>query len=225
MATLKELRTQKGLTQKDIADELNVRPGTVGAWERGSNMIPPSALEKIAELLQVKPEQIETPHKGQKRYDGLSFFQEELKHTAEDFSAEAMIDLTKAIRGQLIELQHFTTNAASVIGAGLTGYNQNSSASIVAYLIGALADFADSCRTASSEPHPDNIPELKDSIRKIMNFTNLYINSMLQAAKQVNYAEPPEAEDPEHEAYTRQLNDFAVRIDTGGALKLNDPAR
>lgn len=58
---LKELRERKGFTQKQIADKLGVRPHTVSAWERGINALPEDQRNKIAEVFDVDPDEIEVP--------------------------------------------------------------------------------------------------------------------------------------------------------------------
>ena len=36
--TLKRLRTEKGLTQKDLADQINITRSAVAQWESGRNL-------------------------------------------------------------------------------------------------------------------------------------------------------------------------------------------
>ena len=48
-----ELRKEKGLTQKQLADELNVTDKAVSKWERGQSFPDISMLEPIAEVLDI----------------------------------------------------------------------------------------------------------------------------------------------------------------------------
>jgi len=48
-----ELRKEKGLTQKQLADALNVTDKAVSKWERGLSFPDISMLEPISELLEV----------------------------------------------------------------------------------------------------------------------------------------------------------------------------
>ena len=47
---LKELRKEKGFTQEQIAEKLNVSGRTVSRWETGNNIPDISLLVEIAEL-------------------------------------------------------------------------------------------------------------------------------------------------------------------------------
>ena len=55
MATLKELRKHKGLTQKDVADALGVKPSLISRYESGG-VIPPANKRKALALLFEIPE-------------------------------------------------------------------------------------------------------------------------------------------------------------------------
>ena len=50
---LKELRKEKGITQEQVAEKLNVSARTVSRWETGRNMPDISLLVEIAELFDV----------------------------------------------------------------------------------------------------------------------------------------------------------------------------
>ena len=52
-AFLKELRKEKGLTQEQLAEKLNVSGRTVSRWETGSNMPDIGMLVVIADLYEV----------------------------------------------------------------------------------------------------------------------------------------------------------------------------
>lgn len=55
---LKALRKENGLTQEELAEELNVSGRTVSRWETGTNMPDLSTLMAIAELYQVEIREI-----------------------------------------------------------------------------------------------------------------------------------------------------------------------
>ena len=80
---IRRLREDKGLTQQNIADDLNVQVGTVIRWEKDGN-IKSEQLEKLAKLLgvtvadifnyQEKPEMLNEPiefYKSQKKVSVL----------------------------------------------------------------------------------------------------------------------------------------------------------
>lgn len=51
--TLRRLREEKGLTQQDIADKLDVTRVAVGSWESGKSTPRPAKLEQLSKLLDV----------------------------------------------------------------------------------------------------------------------------------------------------------------------------
>ena len=66
-AFLKELRKEKGLTQEQLAEKLNVSGRTVSRWETGSNMPDIGMLVVIADLYEVSiPEIIAGERKSEK---------------------------------------------------------------------------------------------------------------------------------------------------------------
>lgn len=93
---LKELRKEKGLTQEQFAEKLNVSGRTVSRWETGSNMPDISLLVEIAEFYDTNiPEIINGERKSEK-------MNEELKEVAESMSNYAGAEkknIVKNIRG------------------------------------------------------------------------------------------------------------------------------
>ncbi|MGN0448564.1 MAG: helix-turn-helix domain-containing protein [Acutalibacteraceae bacterium] len=57
---LSELRKSKGLTQKQVADRLNIQPKTVSKWETGHGFPDVSYLSELADVLGVSPETLLT---------------------------------------------------------------------------------------------------------------------------------------------------------------------
>jgi transcriptional regulator with XRE-family HTH domain len=52
------IRKQRGLTQEDIADKSGMHVSTLGRIERGESNPPLQTLNKIAQVLKVKPREI-----------------------------------------------------------------------------------------------------------------------------------------------------------------------
>ena len=64
---LKKLRSEKGLTQEQLAEILNVSNRTVSRWETGSNMPDISLLVEIADFYDISiPEIINGERKSEK---------------------------------------------------------------------------------------------------------------------------------------------------------------
>ena len=94
---LKELRKEKGITQEEFAENLNVSGRTVSRWETGANMPDISLLVDIAEFFDVSiPEIINGERKSE-------IMEKEVKETVLSLSdyAEA---INQKIRGRLFIL-------------------------------------------------------------------------------------------------------------------------
>ena len=92
---LKRLRKEKGITQEEFAEKLNISSRTVSRWETGSNMPDISLLVEISEFFDVSiPEIINGERKGQT-------INEEVKEVADKLSDYANAEketLVKSIR-------------------------------------------------------------------------------------------------------------------------------
>ena len=55
---IRKLRTEKGLTQKELADKMNISDKTVSKWERGCGCPDVSLLRELADLLDTGAENI-----------------------------------------------------------------------------------------------------------------------------------------------------------------------
>ncbi len=55
---IRDLRTQKGMTQQELADTLNVSPTTISKWENGHSLPDISMLEPLADALNVSISEI-----------------------------------------------------------------------------------------------------------------------------------------------------------------------
>ena len=94
---LKELRKEKGITQEEFAEMLNVSGRTVSRWETGTNMPDISLLVDIAELFDVSISEIIN---GERKSE---IMEKEVKETVLSLSdyAEA---INKKIKGRLLVL-------------------------------------------------------------------------------------------------------------------------
>ena len=55
---IKKLRTEKGMTQRDIAEKMNISPKTVSKWETGAGSPDISLLRELSEILGVNIKEI-----------------------------------------------------------------------------------------------------------------------------------------------------------------------
>ncbi len=89
---LKMLRNEKGLTQEELAEILNVSSRSISRWENGKNMPDISLLVQLAELYGVEiPEMIDGERKSEK-------MNEEIKEVAEKISDYAETDKENTIK-------------------------------------------------------------------------------------------------------------------------------
>jgi transcriptional regulator with XRE-family HTH domain len=58
MATLKEMRLRRMLTQKELAERVGVTYQSIQGWESGNNMPRPAAMRRLCEVLQVDPDEL-----------------------------------------------------------------------------------------------------------------------------------------------------------------------
>lgn len=96
---LKELRKEKGLTQEQTAEKLNVSGRTISRWETGNNMPDISLLTEIAELYEVSIPEIIS---GERKSENMN---EEVKETAEVMATYANSEketIIKNIRNESI---------------------------------------------------------------------------------------------------------------------------
>ena len=101
---LKELRREKGITQEQLAEQLNVSGRTVSRWETGSNMPDISILVELAELHGVTiPEIID----GERKSENMN---KEVKETA-----LALSEYAETIN-QSIKKKLFWLTVAALIG-------------------------------------------------------------------------------------------------------------
>ena len=89
---LKELRKEKGITQEEFAEKINVSGRTVSRWETGTNMPDISLLIEIAEFFEVSiPEIINGERKSE-------IMNEEVKEVAEKLSDYANVEKESIIK-------------------------------------------------------------------------------------------------------------------------------
>ncbi len=83
---LKELRKEKGITQEELAEQLNVSGRTVSRWETGNNMPDISILIELAELYDVSIPEIVN---GERKNESMN---EEVKEVAQSLSDYADLE-------------------------------------------------------------------------------------------------------------------------------------
>ena len=64
MKTIRELRTARGWTQLQLANQLGVTPATIHMWERGKSEPTVSALRRLARLFEVSMDDIDLGDEG-----------------------------------------------------------------------------------------------------------------------------------------------------------------
>lgn len=103
---LRELRTEKGLTQEQLAEKLNVSSRTVSRWENGNNMPDLSIIVELADFYDVDIRELLN---GERKSEKMN---EDLKETLEavaQYSAAEKKKLTK-------ELTTYTAGSAVFFG-------------------------------------------------------------------------------------------------------------
>ena len=92
---LKKLRSEKGLTQEQLAEILNVSNRTVSRWETGSNMPDISLLVEIADFYDISiPEIINGERKSEKMNEEVK----EVAKTMSDYARAEKEAIVKNIR-------------------------------------------------------------------------------------------------------------------------------
>lgn len=103
---LRELRTQKGLTQEQLAEMLNVSSRTVSRWENGNNMPDLSIIVELADFYDIDIRELLN---GERKSENMN---EDLKETLEavaEYSAKEKKKLKK-------ELTTYTAGSAVYFG-------------------------------------------------------------------------------------------------------------
>lgn len=103
---LRELRTEKGLTQEQLAEKLNVSIRTVSRWENGNNMPDLSIVVELADFYDIDIREL---FNGERKNEKMN---EDLKETLEavaEYSAEEKKKLKK-------ELVTYTASSAVFFG-------------------------------------------------------------------------------------------------------------
>lgn len=96
---LKELRKEKGITQEQLAEALNVSGRTVSRWETGSNMPDISILVDIADYYDISiPEIIN----GERKSEIMNEEEREIAKTMSDYATTEKENIFKEMRVQSI---------------------------------------------------------------------------------------------------------------------------
>ena len=115
---LKELRKEKGITQEELAENLNVSGRTVSRWETGANMPDISLLVDIAEFFDVSiPEIINGERKSE-------IMEKEVKEVAEAMSNYAGVE--KSVILKRVKLISIIGLISLVIGLVMEAINYDS---------------------------------------------------------------------------------------------------
>lgn len=60
---LKQARLQAGLTLKEVADKVDLNWSAIGHYENGRRDIPPALIDRLADIYDVKVEELEIPNR------------------------------------------------------------------------------------------------------------------------------------------------------------------
>ncbi len=106
---IKELRTEKGLTQKELAEKLNVSTAAVSKWENGKGFPEISILEKLSSELEISITELV---KGEKN----------IGKTESDSIAKEIIEISKKEMKFEKARQIFVTSALSLTAIAVTAF-------------------------------------------------------------------------------------------------------
>ena len=116
-AFIRELRKEKGLTQKDLAEQLHLTDRAVSKWERGLCAPDLSTLEPLADILGVTVAELisgkrmeETPHKTEIEesvQSTLQYSKEELRQKTRTLRKRYLIVATSLLALLLLVLAVF----------------------------------------------------------------------------------------------------------------------
>ena len=102
---LRELRKERGITQEDLAEKLNVSSRTISRWETGSNMPDISLLIEIADFFDVSiPEIINGERKSEKMNEEVKEVAEKLSDYADAEKVNIINEIRKLSIGGVIAL-------------------------------------------------------------------------------------------------------------------------
>lgn len=96
-AFMKELRKEKGITQEQFAQQLNVSNRTVSRWETGSNMPDISLLQEIAAFYEVSiPELID----GERKKEEMNAQEKEVINKMSEYAGTEKTAILKGIKNE-----------------------------------------------------------------------------------------------------------------------------
>ncbi|BCK46598.1 TPA: helix-turn-helix transcriptional regulator [Streptococcus suis] len=104
---LKELRKEAGLTQKQVADALQVAQNSYSNWEKGIRTPLNPTIDKLAELFNVTSEYLKgnTNVRNPKEEIDLDDFELLYRNTSKGLSAEEKNQLASDLKNFLLERQ------------------------------------------------------------------------------------------------------------------------
>lgn len=120
---LRELRTEKGLTQEQLAEHLNVAGRTVSRWENGNNMPDLSIVVELADFYDVDIRELLN---GERKSENMN---KDLKETGLQMASYAEAE-KEAISKKMIVLS-ITGLLALLTGLVLNGFNLSDTSEIL----------------------------------------------------------------------------------------------
>lgn len=116
MNRLKELRKEKGLSQKALANELGVHYRTLQNWENGESNIKPEKAEELAKIFNVSVSYLLGYSDKEERSSSIELKNDIRRETAIDrgFSMQGLLDENSALRDENRRLNNELINSYKV---------------------------------------------------------------------------------------------------------------
>ena len=127
---LKTIRNSKGLSQKSLAEKINMSQQAVAKWETGDSTPSPAILNKLSEILGVSVDFLVGKTDTEVLYDKennnfLFLFNDETPKTAKNID-EITVSLCNEIRNILFDIEMSLANTSSIELTGSLQYLDNS---------------------------------------------------------------------------------------------------
>ena len=114
---IKDARTKRGLTQKQIADAMHVVPQTVNKWETNENQPSIETLAAICGLLDISGNDVISVYRGEENYDDIVLELHALNDVSKDEFVHAAYRLAKRMT-EAVGVQTDVQKLTSVVVAG-----------------------------------------------------------------------------------------------------------
>lgn len=168
---LKELRKEKGFTQEQLAEKLNVAGRTVSRWETGSNMPDIALLIDIAELYDVDIREILD---GERKSEKMDQNTKETLQKVADFADVEKQKLLKKVR--IISIIGL---ASLIIALLMESYAANSSVPLYEVIKGVCFGFAVGTMIVSVLYTTGLLAIIKEKRRKDMRIVAIVCSSLV----------------------------------------------